>query len=52
VALGREAVVLLLAPEEAQGHEELVGLLDRAAQVVLGVQDQHRRVDVVHVGDR
>ena len=33
-------------------HEELFGLLDRAAQVVLGVQDQQRRRDVLGVGQR
>ena len=47
VALGREAVVLLLLAEQPQRHEQLVGLLDRAAQVVLGVEDQHRRGDVL-----
>ena len=39
-------------PEHAEGDEQLVGLLDVAAQVVLRVEDQHRRGDVLHVGDR
>ena len=39
-------------PSMPQGDEQLVGLLDVAAQVVLRVEDQHRRGDVLHVGDR
>ena len=38
--------------EQAEGDEEVLGLLDGAAQVVLRVQDEERRVDVLRVGRR
>ena len=55
----RQLVVLVgeahehdLLPELLQRDEELLGLLDRAAEVVLGVHDQERRADVARVGQR
>src|SRR5882724_190077 len=38
-----------LAPELLEGDEELLGLLDRAPQIVLGVQDEERGHDVLGV---
>ena len=52
VALGREAVERHVLAEQPQGDEQLLGLDDRAAQVVLGVDQQHRHVDVADVADR
>ena len=52
VALGREAVERHVLAEQPQGDEQLLGLDDRAAQVVLGVEQQHRHVDVADVADR
>lgn len=49
VALALEAHKLYLAAQPFQGGEELLGLLDIAAQVLLAVQDQQRRVDVLYV---
>src|SRR6266542_3466298 len=43
---------LELAPEEAQGGEQVLGLLNMAAEVVLGVKDQKRRPHALRVGRR
>ncbi len=42
MALRREADELHLAAEHAQDPEQVLGLLDVAAKVVLGVEDQQR----------
>ena len=47
VGLGRVADVFHGAAEAAEGGEELVRLLDRAAEVALAVKDQERGVDAV-----
>ena len=47
VALGREAHELHLAPQQPQDREEVLGLLDVAAEVVLRVEDEQRRGDVL-----
>ena len=47
VALAGEAVERHVLAEQAEGDEQLLGLADRAAEVVLGVEQQHRHVDVV-----
>ena len=52
VALGREAHQLDLAAEHPQGAEEVDGLVDRAAQVPLRVQDQERGRDPLREGER
>src|SRR6266511_382453 len=52
VPVGGEAHELDLAPEEAQGGEQVLGLLNMAAEVVLGVKDQKRRPHARRVGRR
>src|SRR5205807_9332044 len=59
LAAAREVVVVLgetyedgLLAEDAQRGEELLGLLDRAAQVALGVEDEERCSDARHVRQR
>src|SRR5262245_9389441 len=47
-----ETYKLRLAPQILQRGEELLPLTDRAAQVLVAVQDQERRVDVLDVGQR
>jgi len=49
VALALEAHKLHLAAQPFQSGEELLGLLDIAPKVLLAVQDQQRRVDVLYV---
>src|SRR4030095_8912515 len=49
VVLARKPREADLTPELLEGDEELLGLLDRAAQIVLGVQDQKRGHDVLGV---
>src|SRR5436309_13125759 len=49
VVLSREAHEADLAPELLQRDEQLLGMLDGAAQIVLGVDDQQRRHDVLGV---
>src|SRR3989440_701241 len=55
----REVMVVLGEPDEdgfltqnLQRGEELLGLLDRAAQVALSVKDEEWRLHVRHVGER
>src|SRR5687767_15387194 len=51
-------VVVLVADEDGllaehlQRDEELLGLLDGAAEVALGVKDEQRRLHVLDVGER
>ena len=52
MALAREPDELDVASEQAKGDPELFRLGDRAAPILLGVQDQHRRGDVADRGDR
>src|SRR2546430_16187569 len=59
LAAAREIVVVLREPhehgllaEDLQGGEQLLGLLDRAAQVSLCVEDEERRLHAGHVGER
>src|SRR5260370_27679712 len=59
MAATREVVRLLLEAHEPglaaqvfERGEQLLTLADRAAQIVVAVQDQERCVDVGHVGDR
>src|SRR6185503_21208670 len=57
LAAAREVVVVLgesdelrLDAVEAQGGEELLGLLDRAPEVALGMEDEERRFHLRRVG--
>ena len=52
VVLAGEAVVVDLLAEQLQRHPELFGLADRTAPVLLGVDDEHRLVDVADRPDR
>src|SRR5207302_203979 len=52
VVLVGEAHEQHLAPQLLQHDEQLLRLLDRAAQVVLGVEDEERCADVRRVGER
>src|SRR6476646_3661480 len=52
VTLAGEADELGGAAEEPQRDEQLFGLIHRAPQIVLGVQDEERRRHLVHVRDR
>src|SRR5215208_5213889 len=52
VALTGEADELDVAPQEAECREQLLGLLDVAAQVVLRVEDQERRLDLLRIRPR
>src|SRR3989442_10426639 len=49
MALIRETHEYRLAPQLLEGGKQLLGLLDRAAQVLLTVQDQQRRGDPLDV---
>src|SRR5438552_9409764 len=40
-----------LLPEDLQGREQLLGLLNRAAQVSFGMEDEKRRLHAGHVGE-
>src|SRR6266567_987764 len=51
VALALEAHELHLAPNVLQRGEELLGLLDAAAQILLAVNDQQRGLHILHVLD-
>ena len=52
VVLAREEHDLARHAEVLQRAEPLLALLDRHAEVVVGVQDQRRRLDVLHVLQR
>src|ERR671935_1111104 len=52
MALRGKTDELGLLPCEPERDEEVLRLLDRAAQVVLGVHDQERRLDVTRVERR
>src|SRR5207249_4856510 len=52
VVLVREAHELRLAPQLLQRDVHLLALLDRAAIVLLRVEDQQRRGDVLDIADR
>src|SRR5262249_31043976 len=52
VALAREPDQLHLGADQAQQRGELLGLLGRAAPVLLRVDDERRRADARGVGDR
>src|SRR5262245_25129860 len=52
VRVGRIADVFDGAAEAAEGGEELVRLLDRAAEIALAVQDQERRPDAAGEEER
>src|SRR5207302_7446074 len=49
MALRGEAEHLDLLAEKAQRGEQMLALLDAAAQVLFGVQHEHRRLHLVHV---
>src|SRR5262249_61303882 len=52
VRLDREADELDLLPGTAKRDEQMFRLLDRAAEVVLRMHDQERRLDVLRIGRR
>src|SRR5688572_32991059 len=59
LASAREVVVVVLIADEdgllaehLQRDEELLGLLDGAAEVALGVKDEQRRRHVLDIGER
>src|SRR5664280_3874824 len=52
VRLGRKTDHLDRAPQQAQRDEQVLALLDGTAQVLLRVQDEEGRVDVLRVGRR
>src|SRR5688572_31062030 len=59
LAASREVVVVVLVADEdrlfaehLQRDEELLGLLDGAAEVALGVKDEQRRPQVLDIGER
>src|SRR5947209_6594742 len=52
VRLPLEADELRLAPQILQRGEELLALADRTAQVLIAVQDQEWRANVLDIGQR
>src|ERR1044072_7890882 len=52
VSFGREADELDLPPYKSQHREEVLALLDVSAKIVLGMEDQERRLDVRRVRRR
>src|SRR5262249_20974512 len=52
VALPREPYERHVLAEFLERHEELLGLIDRAAQIVLGVDQEERGLDIPDVGQR
>src|ERR671934_1152960 len=52
VVVLREADEDCFLAEHLERGEELLGLLDRAAEVALGVKDQERRLHVRDIGER
>src|SRR5215472_14602993 len=52
VALTFKAHELYFASEVLQSGEELLSLLDIAAQVLFAVEYQQRRMDVLYIGNR